>query len=113
MFRWKLTSFVIFSSLFWTISMGSAGLTWFILSSVLQPVPTQADVKEESAESVKDEPEDDEPFSEPVKVKVKQEEPESLLQSYPPAGDAGQGSGLESAEARGVQKRRSHSTTDV
>jgi hypothetical protein len=110
MYRWKLTSFVIFSSLFWTISMGSAGLTWFILSSVLQPVPTQ-EVKEESAESVKDEPEDDEPLSEPVKVK--QEEPESLLQSYPPAGDAGQGSGLESAEARGVQKRRSHSTTDV
>lgn len=92
--------------------MGSAGLTWFVLSSVLQPVPTQEEVKEESAESVKDEPEDNEPFSEPVKVK--QEEPESLLQSYPPAGDdAGQGSGLESAEARGVQKRRSHSTTDV
>lgn len=93
--------------------MGSAGLTWFVLSWVLQPEPTpkKEEVKEESPERVKDEPEDEDSSSEPVKVK--REEPESLLRMYPSAGDdAGQGSGLESSEARGVQRRRSHLTGD-
>lgn len=96
--------------------MSSAGLTWLVLSWVLQPAPTpkeeeEGEVKEESPERVKAEPEDDGSSSEPVNVK--EEERESLLQSYPPAGDdGGQGSGLESAEARGVQKRRSHLTED-
>ncbi|KAJ5132734.1 hypothetical protein N7448_006892 [Penicillium atrosanguineum] len=111
MYRWKLTSFVVFSSLFWTISMGSAGLTWFVLSLVLQPAPIEEQIKEEETERVKDEPEDDDSSSE--HVKVKEEEPERMLQSYPRAGDeAAQGSGLESAEARGMQKRRSRLLED-
>lgn len=86
--------------------MGSAGLTWFVLSLALQPAPTMEEIKEEEAELVKDEPEEDDLFSE--HVNVKNEEPESMLQSYPRAGDdAGQGSGLESAEASGVQRRQS------
>lgn len=100
--------------------MSSAGLTWLVLSWVLQPAPTpkeeeeeegEGEVKEESPERVKAEPEDDGPSGE--LINVKEEERGSLLQSYPPAGDdAGQGSGLESAEAGGVQKRRSHLTED-
>lgn len=94
--------------------MGSAGLTWFILSSILQPETTPHDkIKEESPGLVKDEPEDN--GSSSASLKIKKEEPESsaLLQSYPPAGDdSGLGSGMESAEAPGVQKRRSHSTED-
>lgn len=90
--------------------MGSAGLTWFVLSVVLQPAPTKEEIKEEineeELERVKDEPEDNDSSSE--HVKVKEEEPEGMLQSYPRAGDdAAQGSGLESTEVRGVQKRRS------
>lgn len=114
MYRWKITSFVVFSSLFWTVSMGSAGITWFLLNWVLHPEKTikeeQEDVKEEPSGLVKDEPEDNGSSSEPVKVK--KEEPESsLLQSSPPTGDdSGLGSGMESAEARGVQRRRSHLT---
>ncbi|KAJ6115769.1 hypothetical protein N7523_006186 [Penicillium sp. IBT 18751x] len=106
MYRWKFTSFVVFSFLFWTISVGSAGLTWFVLTLVLQPAPTKEEIKEEETERVKDELEDEDSSSEPVKVK--EEEPEGMLQSYPRAGDdAAQGSGLESAVARGVQRRRS------
>ena len=91
--------------------MGSAGLTWFVLTSVLQPAPTKEEIKEEETERVKDEPEDYDSSSE--HVKVKEEEPEGMLQSYPRAGDdAAQGSGHESAEARGVQKRRSRLLED-
>lgn len=92
--------------------MGSAGLTWFLLNWILHPEKIvkdePEDVKEEPSGLVKDEPEDDESTSE--SGKVKEEEPEStILQSYPPtAEDSGLGSGMESAEARGVQKRRSH-----
>lgn len=92
--------------------MGSAGLTWFLLNLALHPEKT---VKEESENDrdepsslVKDEPEDNESSGE--SGMVKKEEPEStFLQSYPPASeDSGLGSGMESAEARGVQRRRCH-----
>lgn len=112
MYRWKITSFFVFSSLFWTVSVGSAGLTWFLLNWALHPEKTIKEepegVKEEPSVLVKDEPEDNESSSE--SGKVKEEEPEStVLQSYPPTGeDSGLGSGMESAEARGVQRRRSH-----
>lgn len=112
MYRWKITSFFVFSSLFWTVSVGSAGLTWFVLNWVLHPEKTikeePEDVQEEPSGLVKDEPEDIESSSE--SGKVKKEEPKSApLQSYPPTGeDSGRGSGVESAEARGVQRRRSH-----
>lgn len=93
--------------------MGSAGLTLFLLNWVLhakKPIKDEQDVHDEPPRLVKDEPEDDESSSE--SVKVKREEPgSSLLQSYPPTGDEyGLGSGMESAEARGVQRRRSHLT---
>lgn len=92
--------------------MGSAGLTWFILSSILQSETTPHDkIKEESSGLVKAELEDN--GSSSASVKIKKEEPESsaLLQSYSPTGDdSGLGSAMESAEATGVQKRRSHST---
>lgn len=112
MYRWKITSFFVFSSLFWTVSVGSAGLTWFLLNWALHPEKTIKEepegVKEEPSGLVKDEPEETESSSE--SGKVKEEEPETaLLQRYPPAGeDSGLGSGMESAEARGVQRRRSH-----
>ena len=112
MYRWKLTSFVVFSSLFWTVSMASASLTWFLLTWIRQTETSTDEIKEEEElpEAIKEEIEEDSSSSE--SIKVKKEEPEtSLLQSYPAEGGyAGIGSGRESAEARGVQKRRSHST---
>jgi hypothetical protein len=114
MYRWKLTSFVVFSSLFWTVSMASASLTWFILTWIMQAEKPEAEIKEEEdiPEAIKEEPEDTSSSSD--SVKIKKEEPEtktSLLQSYPAEGDyPGLGSGRESAEARGVQKRKSHAT---
>lgn len=112
MYRFKLTSFVVFSSVFWTVSVGSAGLTWFLLNWVLHAKKTikdEPDVHDDSSRLIKDEPEDSGSSSEP---KVKREAPESsLLQSYPPADDeSGRGSGMESAGERGVQRRRSHLT---
>jgi hypothetical protein len=113
MYRWKLTSFVVFSSIFWTVSMASASLTWFLLTWIMQSDTPKGEIKEEEGDfskAIKDEFEDSSSSSEPVKVK--KEEPEtSWLQSYPAEGDnAGLGSGRDSAEARGVQRRRSHST---
>ena len=104
--------------------MASASLTWFILNSILQTSTPKEEAKEEAKEEdkkeVQDEPEDeikeeiepDEGSFSTGAVKVKEEEEESsrLLQSYPAeAGDSGMGSGLESAEAQGIQKRRIHS----
>ncbi|KAJ5891993.1 uncharacterized protein N7473_008221 [Penicillium subrubescens] len=114
MYRWKLTFFMVFSSLFWTVSMASASLTWFILTWIMQAEKPEAAIKEEEdiPEAIKEEPEDSSSSSD--SVKIKKEEPEtksSFLQSYPAEGDyPGLGSGRESAEARGVQKRKSHTT---
>lgn len=98
--------------------MGTASLTWFIVSSVLQSdtPKEEEEPKKNTQKRVKEdpEPEDSSSSSDADNVKVKDEEVESrLLQSYPAeAGDAGVGSGLESAEARGIQKRRIHSPED-
>jgi hypothetical protein len=110
MYRWKVTSFVVFTSLFWFVSVGSATLTWLALTSVLQPAATpKAEIKEEPQGLVKDESDDDSSSGGPFRIK-KEEEPESsLVHNYPTESDeAGMGSGLESAEARGLQRRRSH-----
>lgn len=57
MYRWKLTSFVVFSSLFWTVSMASASLTWFLLTWVLKSETPKNEIKEEEElpEAIKEE----------------------------------------------------------
>ncbi|KAJ6093122.1 hypothetical protein N7486_008411 [Penicillium sp. IBT 16267x] len=113
MYRWKFTSFVIFSSMFWTVSVASASLTWFLLNWVLRPEPVLKDaIKDEEHDIVKEESEAEEIGSSSGAVKVKEEPEEqgssSLLQSYLAGDEGGIGSGLEDPEERGVQKRRSH-----
>lgn len=100
MYRWKITSFMVFSTLFWSVSMLSASLTWLALTWILEaPVRVKEEpVKDESVKSELGDTSDE---------SVKKEESEMLLSSYPVEGEA-VGSGLESAAARGVQKRRSH-----
>ncbi|KAG0155078.1 hypothetical protein PDIDSM_651 [Penicillium digitatum] len=112
MYRWKVTSFVVFSSLFWSVSMLSAGLTWLAMTWVWGTMPKN-EIKEEPEDSIKEDPDDQNTSEE--SLEVKKEEPEEqeqrLLSSYPAEGEeTGTGSGLESAEARGVQRRRSHLT---
>ena len=107
MYRWKITSFVVFSSLFWSVSILSASLTWLTLTWVLGTTPKD-EIKEEPRDLVKNESDDDISSEESVK---KEESETRLLHSYPAEGEA-IGSGLESAEARGVQKRRSHTRAD-
>ncbi|KAJ5228223.1 hypothetical protein N7489_008931 [Penicillium chrysogenum] len=111
MYRWKITSFVVFSSLFWSVSVLSAGLTWLAMTWVLGAMPKN-EIKEEPEDSIKEESGDGDTSDESSEVKKEEpEEHERLLSSYPAEGDeVGTGSGLESAEARGVQRRRSHLT---
>ncbi|KAJ5748967.1 Survival protein SurE-like phosphatase/nucleotidase [Penicillium nucicola] len=60
MYRWKITSFVVFTSFFWFVSVGSASLTWLVLTWVLHPATTpKTEIKEEPQGLVKDEPEED------------------------------------------------------
>lgn len=103
--------------------MGSASLTWFVVTSIFQSgttttvtsTSTNTSTKEESKGDFEDDSKEDTETegsnSSGGVIKVKDEETESnLLQSYPvETGDAGIGSGLENAEARGIQKRRKHS----
>ena len=92
--------------------MASASLTWIILTSIMQSGTLQAEIKaeEDIPESIKEESEGS--MSSSDSVKIKKEEPEtSLLKSYPAEGNyPALGSGRESAEARGMQKRKSHAT---
>ncbi|KAJ5760781.1 hypothetical protein N7520_007937 [Penicillium odoratum] len=113
MYRWKLTSFVIFSSMFWTVSVSSATVTWLLLNWVLRPEPVSMDeIKDEARDLVKDEPETEDTGSSSGAVKVKEEPEEqgssSLFKSYLADDEGGIGSGLEDPEVRGLQKRRSH-----
>lgn len=91
--------------------MSSASLTWFLLSSMLHTQPEAEEVKEEEHDLIKDESENEEYGSSGKNIEVKDEAEEpgssSLLKSLPAETDDGMGSGLESAEARGIQKRRS------
>ena len=87
--------------------MLSASLTWLVLTWVLGNAPTPA-IKAE-LDQLKEEPAtEDESSDESVK---KEEEETRLLHSVPAESEA-MGSGLESAKARGVQKRRSHSQAE-
>ncbi|CAG8948483.1 unnamed protein product [Penicillium salamii] len=106
MYRWKITSFLVFSSLFWSVSMLSASLTWLVLTWVLGTASTTV-IKPE-LDLLKEESVTEDDSDESVK---KEEEEETRLHSLPTEREA-MGSGLESAEARGVQKRRSHSRTN-
>ncbi|KAJ6166694.1 hypothetical protein N7470_002141 [Penicillium chermesinum] len=111
MYRWKVTSFIVFSSFFWSVSMASASVTWAVLTWVVHTQPGADRVKDEDQELLKNEPEEaDHESGKDVEVKKEpeQEESSSLLQRFPTNDDDGLGSGLESAEARGLQRRRSH-----
>ncbi|KAI2721646.1 hypothetical protein DTO013E5_788 [Penicillium roqueforti] len=83
MYYWKITSFVVFSSLFWSVSIVSAGLTWLAMTWIWGTMPKN-EIKEEPQDSIKEESEDGNTSDE--SSDVKKEEPEQerrLLSSYP------------------------------
>ncbi|KAJ5135266.1 Survival protein SurE-like phosphatase/nucleotidase [Penicillium bovifimosum] len=89
MYHWKITSFVVFSSLFWSVSMLSASLTWLAMTWILESMPKEV-IKEESEDVIKEESEDGDSEESP---EVKKEESETrLLSSYPAEGDGASGS---------------------
>jgi hypothetical protein len=130
MYNWKITSFVIFSFLFWNTFMASAGISWLIFASIYKGAWVHADPeikpeerddvvikKEESAEPTSLLQTPPEPSNDPAETKNKKEEEyqaddesDSDTTGVPaasPSGDSSMGTGLESAEARGLQRRRS------
>ncbi|KAE8353304.1 putative adipose-regulatory protein-domain-containing protein [Aspergillus coremiiformis] len=136
MYNWKITSFVIFSSLFWCVCMTSASISWVILAALSSAGRdgSQLGVKEEAGDEPRIKQESFEEVFSPMeapssssydsveKEKLKREDeyeadddesdgsPTDL--GVQPSEKSGSGTGLESAEARGVQRRRSHRFTD-
>jgi seipin len=128
MYNWRLTSFIIFTSIFWGIEVSVTVAIWFGLSMVLSS-GTKAEVKTEEAEPapIKQEPE----TSEHIGPKIEQEEQEAPLHEISPASegdaedeeepegpvrvedthrggpsDSGLGTSLESSHTRGGTIRR-------
>lgn len=114
MYNWRLTSFVVFGFLFWSISMASAGLAWLVLASLLSsrndtsgpvvdssrddtsgPVVKEEDrsatplIKKEEEEI--DEPLSDVPIAESLKAagKMRAIEPEDAVKEEDEEGDVG------------------------
>ncbi|PYH78967.1 adipose-regulatory protein [Aspergillus uvarum CBS 121591] len=131
MYNWKLTSFVIFGFMFWSVSMVTAGMVWALLAIVFHhPKEEGKDVvkTESGSEAVVKSEDTDEPpslFDVPSEIShirgtpIKQEEDlddggsDSIEDTDGDRGAessdvSGTGTGLESAHARGIQRRRSH-----
>ncbi|PYI34069.1 adipose-regulatory protein [Aspergillus indologenus CBS 114.80] len=134
MYNWKLTSFVIFGFMFWSVSMVTAGMVWALLAIVFHhPKEEGKDVvvkTESDSEAVVKSEDTDEPpslFDIPSEIShirgtpIKKEEDlddggsDSIEDTDEDRGAessdvSGTGTGLESAHARGIQRRRSHLT---
>ncbi|RAL15561.1 seipin [Aspergillus homomorphus CBS 101889] len=133
MYNWRLTSFVIFGFMFWSVSMVTGGMVWAALAILFhRSNGEEKDIvktENDSETIVKSEDTDElsSPFdipSDPAytrRLKIKREidmEEEGDYMNEDTDEDrgagpsdvsrTGSGSGLESAPARGVQRRRSH-----
>ncbi|KAB8229973.1 seipin [Aspergillus alliaceus] len=124
MYNWKITSFIIFSSLFWGVCMTSASISWAILASLSSTGRngSESEVKEEAGDEIpiKQEPSEETPSlmeatssssnnpAEKGKVKkeYEYEADDDESDGSRPFEEVGSGTGVESAEARGVQRRR-------
>ncbi|OJJ51484.1 hypothetical protein ASPZODRAFT_12305 [Penicilliopsis zonata CBS 506.65] len=142
MYNWRITAFVTFTTVFWSTSMVSASIAWLVLASFAggkgNKTPTklknEAIKKEEEPEesdvSIKEES-DEETEQFPIEREEEEEEeeeggegeeedqtqPQQITTDTSADSDVddpgvGTGTGLESAEARGIQRRRSHQARD-
>ncbi|KAJ0424117.1 putative adipose-regulatory protein-domain-containing protein [Aspergillus carlsbadensis] len=130
MYRWKITSFFVFTSMFWSVSMFSFSLSWFILPCFFASSRTKkekegakAEDEREGPRTIKQEPveklsfQEAEPSAEPsmsessIKQEARTEEEDEpdcdeLLHDPGPlqsAGTSGSGTGMENNEAAGLQ----------
>ncbi|KAL2868314.1 seipin [Aspergillus lucknowensis] len=137
MYQWKITSFFVFTFMFWSVSMFSFSLSWIILPCFLSPTPTgggDGEVKpEDELESqtlVKQEP--DEALSLPEASSIGESHTKRELESEEDgesdsspeqdpgplgaraatlvASASGRGTATKYAEAAGLQQRRSHAS---
>jgi len=85
MYTWRLTSFVIFTSIFWGVELTTTAFLWLMLSLFLTSSTDEPIKKEEKHLSIKEEPGT---ASEVAPVKLEQKEPQYTVQDYPPATEA-------------------------
>lgn len=147
MYKWKITSFLVFSGMFWGVSMTSSAIAWLILSSYFasdateteesikkeehEDRPIKTEEEEEMTESDFDSPHAPPGVSKQEAEQIKQEEDaegpsgvdlqateaenendeddegQQIRESTGVGTDSGIGTSLESASARGIQRRRS------
>ncbi|KAL1848189.1 CCR4-NOT core subunit cdc39 [Paecilomyces lecythidis] len=137
MYRWKLTSFLVFTGMFWGVSMTSSAIAWLTLSSLFgsgakEPEksvkkeerddrPIKAEEEESDSDSheasfkrevehiKQEEDSDDQALVDPHAAEADDEDDEGqrIRESSGPGTDSGIGTSLESASAQGVQRRRS------
>ncbi|EHA22006.1 hypothetical protein ASPNIDRAFT_56432 [Aspergillus niger ATCC 1015] len=100
MYNWRLTSFVVFGFLFWSVSMASTGLAWVVFASLLSSRAEKEEDEEDNG-GIADEDETDED-------NYLYEEDAEDGRGEGPSEASGTGTARESAHARGVQRRRSH-----
>ncbi|KAE8373398.1 putative adipose-regulatory protein-domain-containing protein [Aspergillus bertholletiae] len=134
MYNWKITSFFIFSSLFWSICMTSASMSWVIIASISSMGKREPEVKDEADDEtlIKQEPSEEtsslmeapstSSTNPEEKRRIKREDDyeadDDESDGSPrdrgtlPSEEAGAGTGLESAGARGVHRRRSRLFND-
>ncbi|KAL4896919.1 putative adipose-regulatory protein-domain-containing protein [Aspergillus ambiguus] len=129
MYNWKITSFVVFSFILWNTCVTSIAISWLLFASVYnrdRAKPKQEVKTEDHDEPLikkEESPEPGSPFdSAPVSSNTQadskrkkeeyqaDDESDDDLAQIPaagPSGDSGTGTGLESAEAPGLQRRKS------
>lgn len=124
MYNWPLSSFLVFSFVFWSVSMLSASVVWFVVASLASNGgKTKVKGEQTSGPSIKESDEEGDASSQdsrndspdsPLKGRIKEERGSEELGDIPASevavsqAESGTGTGLESPAARGVQRRRSH-----
>ncbi|PLB53003.1 adipose-regulatory protein [Aspergillus steynii IBT 23096] len=131
MYNWRITSFFVFTFMFWSTSMISASIVWIVLATFANSgTDGKVTVKKEDRDEtrIKQEPleestsplessldtSNDQPERRVKKEKEYQVESQADDESEgsPDKQTSGAGTGLESSGAQGVQRRRRHTSGD-
>ncbi|KAK1143014.1 hypothetical protein N8T08_007078 [Aspergillus melleus] len=123
MYNWRITSFFVFTFMFWSISMISATIAWLTLAAIFNTGEDKTVIlkKEDRDDTrIKQEPleESTSPFGSSLDTSNEQPERSVKKEKEYQADDesdespedraSGAGTGLESSRAQGVQRRRRH-----
>jgi seipin len=134
MYNWRLSSFVVFTSIFWGFELASMAVLWFGLSMFTSYKP-EPPIKQETVDSGPGKAENG-VKSEDTPAQIKQEEgfsslteyptateadiededgpePPVIVQPYRGASDSGIGTSLESSASRGPVARKRSSRTNL